>query len=710
MIPILYEATETSFNTNGLGMLSDATSCQVTEERNGEYELEMEYPETGALFASLGMSKIILAEPGKNRTTQPFRIYKISKPLRGIVTVNARHISYQLSYVPVMPFAAVSSASAALNALKNNAAESCPFLFQTDVVTNGTFSVSEPQSLRSVLGGQDGSVLDVFGGEYEFDRYNVILHAQRGVNNGVTLRYGKNITDIEQEENIANTTTGICPYWAGSDGDMVTLPEKVVSSDNAENFPFPMTVPLDMSSEFDQKPTVEQLREAAQDYVKRNNLGVPSVSISLSFVDLSQTEEYKDIAPMESVELCDTVTVIFERLGVSAEAEVVRTEYDVLAGRYINIEVGSLKATLSSTIASQEQELKEKTSSSFLQGAIDRATGWITGVNGGYVVLHKNGNGQPYELLIMDTPDISTATKVWRWNQGGLGYSDNGYDGPYETAITQDGAIVASFITAGTMQANRINGGTLTLGGKDNANGVLIINNASGQQIGRWDRKGIVLTSGIISDLDQKNIWNLDTGELSISSILSSKAISIEAEINDETSLIQLGEDGKIRIISTEGVEIGAQTGTYGTIIDGVDFPTFYLQNNIFHTAVQTVLNNPADANTIAATPNGFALKAMAGTVSLNLYGVTAAQAIGYRVPAAYMPENDTFIAVVLINASTGGAYNAYLSIGSDGVISGAFYEGGAPINFNSSDTNYQLFGSGAWMRPASSISAVDEQ
>ena len=483
MTPILYDATETNFNTNGLGTLSDATSCQVTEERNGEYELEMEYPETGALFASLGMSKIILAEPGKHRTTQPFRIYKISKPLGGIVTVNARHISYQLSYVPVMPFAAVSSASAALNALKSNAAENCPFLFQTDVTANGTFSVTEPQSLRSVLGGQEGSVLDVFGGEYEFDRYNVILHAKRGVNNGVTLRYGKNITDIEQEENIANTTTGICPYWSGSDGDMVTLPEKVVSSDNAENFPFPLTVPLDMSSEFDQKPTVEQLRAAAEDYVERNNLGVPSVSISLSFVDLSQTEEYKDIAPMESVELCDTVTVIFDRLGVSAEADVVKTEYDVLASRYTNIEVGSLKATLSSTIASQGQELEEKTSSSFLQGAIDRATGWITGVNGGYVVLHKNGNGQPYEMLIMDTPDISTATKVWRWNQGGLGYSDNGYDGPYETAITQDGAIVASFITVGTMLFNMLQGGTLTLGGAANGNGVMQVLDSSGHNV-----------------------------------------------------------------------------------------------------------------------------------------------------------------------------------------------------------------------------------
>ena len=498
MRPILYSAGETDFDTNGLGTLADATSCEVVEERNGEYELEMEYPETGALFASLTMSAIILAEPGPGRTAQPFRIYKISRRINGIVTINAQHISYQLSYIPVMPFAAVSSASAALNALKTNAAENCPFTFWTDVTANGTFAVTSPQSLRSQLGGQDGSVLDAFGGEYEFDRYMVRLHSQRGVDNGVTLRYGKNIIDIQQEENIAETTTGICPYWAGSDGDIVTLPEKVVSADNASNFPFPRTVPLDMSSDFDQKPTVEQLRAAAQDYVNRNDLRVPAVSVTVSFVDLSQTEEYKDIAPMESVELCDTVTVIFDKLGVSATAKVVRTEYDVLAGHYTSVEVGSLKSTLASTIASQGQEIAEKTSSSFLQAAVDRATGWITGVNGGYVVFHKNGDGQIYEMLIMDTPDIETATRVWRWNQGGLGYSDNGYDGPYETAITQDGEIVASMITVGTMLANRIKGGTLTLGGANNGNGFFVLLDSNGDTVVQMDKDGINAVAGLI--------------------------------------------------------------------------------------------------------------------------------------------------------------------------------------------------------------------
>lgn len=456
MIPILFEATETAFDSNGIGRLTDATVCTVTEERNGSFELEMQYPATGSLYKELAMSRIILAVPGDGRTSQPFRIYKISRPINGIVTVSAQHISYQLSYIPVMPFSPVSSANAALMALKSNAAEDCPYTFWSDNTTAGIFSVTVPQSLRSSLGGQEGSVLDIYGGEYEWDRYMIRLHAARGSDRGVTLRYGKNITDITQEENISSTKTGICPYWAGSDGVMVTLPEKVISADNVGNYPYPLTVPHDMSGEFAEPPTEAQLREAAQKYIKEAGIGVPSVSITVSFAALWQTEQYKDIAPLERVGLCDIITVEFTKLGVSAKAKVVRTVYNVLKDRYGEIEIGDLKSSLADTIAEQKKEVTKKTSSSFLTAAIERATAWITGANGGYMAIHKDGNSQPYEILIMDTPDITTARKVWRWNQGGLGYSSNGYNGPYETAITQGGEIVADFITAGVLQGIRV--------------------------------------------------------------------------------------------------------------------------------------------------------------------------------------------------------------------------------------------------------------
>lgn len=467
MIPILFDAAEKTFDSNGIGKLTEATVCTVTEERNGLFELELQYPIAGAFYSELAISRIILAAPGDGRTSQPFRIYKITRPIGGIVTVNAQHISYQLSYIPVMPAPAASSANAALGALKSNAAEDCPYTFWSDNTASGTFAVTVPQSLRASLGGQEGSVLDVFGGEYEWDRYMVRLHAARGADNGVTLRYGKNITDITQEENISSTKTGICPYWSGSDGIMVTLPEKVVSAGNAANYPYPLTVPYDMSGEFGEPPTEAQLREAAQKYVKEAGLGIPSVSITVSFAALWQTEQYKDIAPLERVGLCDIITIEFAKLGVSAKAKVVRTVYNVLKDRYDEIEIGDLKSSLADTIAEQKQEVTKKTSSSFLTAAIERATAWITGANGGYVVMHKDGNGQPYEILILDTPEIDTARKVWRWNQGGLGYSSNGYNGPYETAITQDGEIVANFITAGILQGIRIIAEEGSIGGWD---------------------------------------------------------------------------------------------------------------------------------------------------------------------------------------------------------------------------------------------------
>lgn len=514
MIPILYESNTTSFNTNGIGRLSDAITCIVTEERNGQYELQMTYPLDGALYNDLQVSRIIWAVPSDGEEEQAFRIYKVSRPISGIVTVYAEHISYQLSCLPVSRYSA-TSAAAAMSGLASHAAVDCPYTFWTDLTTSGDFSVDAPAGIRSVLGGTEGSILDVFGGEYKWDNYVVRLYAHRGADNGVTLRYGKNITDLQQEENITNTVTGVYPYWQDSDGNYVELTQKVVLSANAGNFPYPRVAVVDCSQEFETQPTQQQLLDWANDYIGKAGIGIPSVSIDVSFVALWQTEQYKDIAPLERVKLCDTVTVEYEKLGVSAKAKVIRTEYDVLAERYNSIGIGDAKSTLTEQFLNQQQQLNNqqsqingKPSKSFMEEAIENATNWINGVNGGYVVLHKNANDQPYEILIMDTPDIETAQKVWRWNQGGMGHSASGYQGPYTTAITQDGAIVADFITVGTMLANIIKGGTLTLGGNGNGNGVCQVLNASGTVIVKIDNTGIDVNAGSIdvNSSDEENV------------------------------------------------------------------------------------------------------------------------------------------------------------------------------------------------------------
>ena len=297
MKPILFDKTDSAFTTQGLGRLSDAISCKVTEERNGAYELEMEYPIDGIHWGDVQVSRIIVAKPNDSSDPQAFRIYKITKPLKKQCMVFAEHISYQLSYIPVMPFTAQSFALA-LNAMVANAAESCPFSVWTDKTVLGDYAVKVPTSFRALLGGQAGSILDVYGtAEYEFDNYQIKAHLNRGTNRGVILRYGKNITDLTQEESIANTITGICPYWRSTDGDvLVTLPEEVLWSSNASNFPYARTVPMDFSSDFEDQPTEAQLRQKAQAYIDNNNIGVPKVSITLSFIPLWQSEEYKDLA------------------------------------------------------------------------------------------------------------------------------------------------------------------------------------------------------------------------------------------------------------------------------------------------------------------------------------------------------------------------------------------------------------------------------
>ena len=225
--------------------------------------------------------------------------------------------------------------------------------------------------------------------------------------------------------------------------------------------PYPRTVPLDCSQNWQETPSVEQLRAYASAYVEKEGIGVPSVSLKVSFVPLWQTEEYKAIAPAERLNLCDIATVRFEKLGVNARAKVVQTVYDVLAGRYESITLGEASTNLADTIVAQDKAINAKADTSDLEAAAANASAWITGNKGGYVVLRRNADGQPYELLIMDKPTIEEATKVWRFNKSGLGYSSTGYNGTYGLAMTQDGQIVADYITTGTLSANLLRAGVL---------------------------------------------------------------------------------------------------------------------------------------------------------------------------------------------------------------------------------------------------------
>jgi phage minor structural protein len=520
LIPILYRNDELNFTSNGIGRLVDCISCVVTEERNGIYELEFTYPITGRFYQQMHDNGGVVGVIHDDRhDVQPFDIYKFSAPIDGVVTFNAHHISYRLSNVIVDPFTAESCASA-LQGLKQNSISTNPFSFWTDKPTSGNFKNDHPSALRALLGGQEGSILDVYGaGDYQFDKYEVRLYASRGNNSGVTIRYGKNMTDITHERDESGAYSAVAPYWQG-ENELVTLPEGYIVSPTLRTQLFPWTdengniitgtggdeiefnapiitpAPLDMTSYFETAPTVEELRQAAENFMSRNRPWRPSENITVDFVQLWQTPEYENVAALQRVALCDTVSVYYPELGViQAEEKVIKTVYNVLLERYDSIELGELRTTFAETVAGDfEEELQQSTTA--LRRYIDYATDAITGGLGGYVVLTLNANKEPQEILIMDTPDINTAVNVWRWNQGGLGHSHSGYAGPFDdVAITQDGKINASMITTGFLLANYIRGGTLTLGGYDDINGVFQILDANGNVITTGDNEGITTTA-----------------------------------------------------------------------------------------------------------------------------------------------------------------------------------------------------------------------
>lgn len=469
MIPILYAKNESTFTHNGIGFLKDATKCTVTEERNGSYECSLQYPITGQWYDQITEGCIIKAKANDTSEPQLFRIYKSSKPLKGIVTYSAEHISYDLNGIPTLGFSVKNvTPQAAITRAIQDAGLPSAFTAISDISTLNSSTILTPCSVRAILGGQAGSVLDVWGGEFEFDNFVVKLHKHRGSDRGVSIEYGKNLKDLKQEANIADCYTHLMPYARYSqDGEggekievYVYLSEKVLPLNNAENIGHSKAYIMDFTDRFGEGEAVteEALRAKATAYAAAAELGVPKVNITVSFIQLWQTEEYKNIAPLERVMMCDTVAVRFSKLGVTARAKVIKTTYNTIEEKYDSVELGDAKSSFADTVNKQQAAIEEiKTSvkkgqaeaTEQLKKAIANATSLITGHSGGYVVL--NPAEKPQEILILDAPTLEEAVNVWRWNSGGLGYSSTGYNGEYALAMTMDGAIVADFINAGIL-------------------------------------------------------------------------------------------------------------------------------------------------------------------------------------------------------------------------------------------------------------------
>ena len=449
MFPILYEGINVGVvpQNNGLGVLSDAISCNCEEERNGIFEVTIEYPFSGIHAQDISKLRVIKVKPNFTDNPQLFYIDRISKVMNGVFTVFCKHISYLLSGLPITSGTA-NSAAAACSLLQNSAGG---YTITTDKIASGSFNITSPSSVRSWFGGKAGSLLDVYGtGEWHYDNFNCNLKLHRGSDRGVTIRYKKNLLELSQEIDTSNLYTHVLCFWQSEDAMVIGSKLPTGLTLDVEK-----TLIIDASGDYEDPPTTQQLTTKTQNYIDNNNLTVPTDNIKLDFVQSGELAN--------RVDLCDTVSIYYEALGITrTQVKCIRTVFDCIREKYIETEFGDPKTNITDTIIATNNEIAEKPNKSYLAEAVDRATKLITGNLGGYVVIHdSNGDGEPDEILIMDTPDISTAQRLWRFNKNGLGYSSTGYNGTYGLAMTADGEIVADFVTTGTMSANRVRTGLI---------------------------------------------------------------------------------------------------------------------------------------------------------------------------------------------------------------------------------------------------------
>lgn len=349
MIPILYESTETSFTSNGLGRLRDCISCTVTEERNGIYECDFEYPVTGSNFDEITLGRIIGVTHDESGDVQPFDIVSYSKPIDGVVTFHCVHISYRQSFLTVKA-SSINSLSAAFTALGTTTPAN-PFTYTTDKSSSGYCGCLDgtPRSVRQVLGGIEGSILDAYGGEYEWDKFDVILHSARGKSRDFAIRYGVNMLSFNDEMDCSETYSSVIPYW--TDGTTTVIGDEVASGESTVTGRGEC-VPLDVSDKFENQPTKAQVQTMAASLLSRNEPYLPTQTIKVEFVRL-QDLGFAEFSNLLECKLCDSIKVIFPDYNMSGKFKIVKTVWDVLLDRYDSMELGALSVSLSDALGIQ---------------------------------------------------------------------------------------------------------------------------------------------------------------------------------------------------------------------------------------------------------------------------------------------------------------------------------------------------------------------
>lgn len=431
MYPILYESitSGTVPNHYGVGVLRDVLSCEVTEERNGEYELTLKYPACGKYANNLIPRAVIKAKPNYNDGPQLFRIYKVGKVVHGSFTVKARHISYDLGGFSIVTGLA-DTCSDALALLQN---ASTGYTFSTDKTMTKSFKIYAPSSVRSWLGGKAGSILDIYGpGEYHYDNFNVQFLANRGQDRGVVIRYGTNLLKLTDTMDSSNLVTGVMAFWQSADASPITVLSNTIPT--GITLDVGVIQVLDATSEYSEQPTTAQLNTYVNNYIAGHNMTNVKKNIKLDFVQLEELHS--------RVDLCDTVRIVYEDFNLDLSAKCISTTWDVIGEKYIEAEFGEPKTNIVDTITTIAKVADSSLSEQQVKTIVKETVEIIIGSDGGYVFLNdKDLDGYPDELLIMNNMDINVATKIYKWDKNGLSFSSTGYTGTFNTMLDMNGHI-----------------------------------------------------------------------------------------------------------------------------------------------------------------------------------------------------------------------------------------------------------------------------
>ena len=346
MIPILFDKTETAFTSNGIGRLRDCISCIVTEERNGIYECDFEYPMDGANYELIQVGRIVGVRHDESSDIQPFDIVSFTKPIDGVVTFHCVHISYRQTRLTVTA-TNINSLTDAFTAL-GNAVPTNPFSYTTDKTSSGYLSSADgiPHSVREILGGMQGSILDIYGGEYEWDKWQVKLHSSRGQQRDFSIRYGVNMLEYNDELDSSSCYSSCIPYWTDGENTVIGSMQTngVTPTGRGE------CVPLDVSDRFESQPTQAQVEAEGLSYMQNNNTANPSQNIKVSFVRLQDMGEFADYQNLLQCKLCDTINVIFPDYNTDSNFKIVKTVWNVLTGKYDEMELGDLSVSLAEAL------------------------------------------------------------------------------------------------------------------------------------------------------------------------------------------------------------------------------------------------------------------------------------------------------------------------------------------------------------------------